>query len=149
MTGRGGGRSARSEERNAAVRAQLTPLAPGERPWPLVIAVVLATALAVANLVAFAVGAEVDGRTPGAATVVVFELLAMAAAVGMWQRRYLAVLGFEIALGVTIAYAGLSLLVASNLVAVALCVAVLALGGWLFWKLIRVMSRLQAPEPTG
>jgi hypothetical protein len=36
--------------------------------------------------------------------------------------------------------------VASNLAAVGLCLAILALGGWLFWKLIRVMSRLQAPQ---
>ena len=144
-----GGRSGRSEERNAAVRAQLAPLEPGERPLALLVAILLAAALAVANLVAFAAGAEVEGQTPDVATVVVFELLAIAAAVGMWQRRYWAVLGFEVALGVTLAYAGLSLLVASNLVAVLLCVAVLGLGGWLFWKLIRVMGRLQTPQPTG
>ena len=32
----------RSEARNAAVRATLTPLEPGERPWSLKIATVLA-----------------------------------------------------------------------------------------------------------
>jgi hypothetical protein len=56
------------------------------------------------------------------------------------------VLGFEALLGITVAIAALSLLVASNLAAVALCVVIIGLGGWLFWKLVRVMARLQAPE---
>jgi hypothetical protein len=30
--------------------------------------------------------------------------------------------------------------------AVVLCVAILGPVGWLFWKLIRVMGRLQAPQ---
>jgi hypothetical protein len=64
----------------------------------------------------------------------------------MWHRRYWAVLGFEALLGITVAIAALSLLVASNLAAVALCVVIIGLGGWLFWKLVRVMARLQAPE---
>jgi hypothetical protein len=56
------------------------------------------------------------------------------------------VLGFEALLGITVAIAALSLLVASNLAAVALCLVIIGLGGWLFWKLVRVMARLQAPE---
>jgi hypothetical protein len=64
----------------------------------------------------------------------------------MWHHRYWAVLGFEALLGITVAIAALSLLVASNLAAVALCVVTIGLGGWLFWKLVRVMARLQAPE---
>jgi hypothetical protein len=27
-----------------------------------------------------------------------------------------------------------------------LCLVILGLGGWLFWKLVRVMGRLQAPS---
>jgi hypothetical protein len=42
--------------------------------------------------------------------------------------------------------AALSLLVASNVAAVVLCVAILGPVGWLFWKLIRVMGRIQAPQ---
>jgi hypothetical protein len=68
------------------------------------------------------------------------------AAVGMWQRRYWAVLGFEALLAITITLAALALLVASNLAAVALCLAILGAGGWLFWKLIRVMGRIQTPR---
>ena len=38
-----------------------------------------------------------------------------AAAIGMWQCRYWAVLGFEALLGIAIVFSALSLLVASNL----------------------------------
>jgi hypothetical protein len=137
---------ARSEERNARVRATLTPLAPGERPPALVVAAVLAAVLAVANLTAWAAGLDVDGQQPGAVGVLLFAGLMLLAAWGMWQRRYWAVLGFEALLGITLAVAGLSVLVASNLAALALCATILVLGGWLFWKLVRVMGRLQAAQ---
>jgi hypothetical protein len=140
---------ARAEERNAAVRATLRPLGPGERPVPLVVASALAAALAVGNLVAFAAGLDVDGRRPAAFGVLLFVALMLVAAWGMWQRRYWAVLGFEALLGITLAVAALSLFVASNVEAVLLCTAILGLGGWLFWKLIRVMGRLQAPSRVG
>jgi hypothetical protein len=137
---------ARAEARNETVRAELRPLAPGERPAVLTFAALLAAALAVGNLAAFAAGVEVDGRRPGALGVAVFAVLMLVAAWGMWRRRYWAVLGFEAVLGITVAIAALSLLVASNAAAVVLCLVVLAFGGWMFWKLVRVMARLQAPE---
>jgi hypothetical protein len=137
---------ARAEERNAEVRAQLAPLAPGERPLALAIASVVAALLAVGNLVAWAAGLDVRGKQPGAFGVVLFAVLMVLAAVGMWQRRYWAVLGFEALLAITLVVAVLSLLVASNVAAVVLCVAILGPAGWLFWKLIRVMGRIQAPQ---
>ena len=51
--------------------------------------------------------------------MLIFAALMAAAAVGMWQCRYWAVLGFEALLGIAIIFAALSLLVASNLAAVA------------------------------
>src|SRR6185437_9059253 len=71
---------ARAEERNAAVRAQLEPLGPEERPRPLVIAAALAALLAVANLVAWAAGLDVEGKKPGAFGVVLFAALMLLAA---------------------------------------------------------------------
>jgi peptidoglycan/LPS O-acetylase OafA/YrhL len=56
------------------------------------------------------------------------------------------VLGFEALLAYQVIVAALSLAVASNWWAVALCVVVIVLGGWLFWKLIRAMARIQMPE---
>jgi hypothetical protein len=67
-----------------------------------------------------------------------------AAAAGLWQQNYWAVLGFEALLGCLLLWTALSLLVASNLAAALLCVAVFVVAGPLFWLLIRVMARIQA-----
>jgi len=74
-----------------------------------------------------------------------------AAAVGLWQRSYWAVLAFEALLGLTMIWAALSLLVASNAAAVLLCTAIIVVCAPLFWKLIRIMARLQGrpAPPTG
>jgi hypothetical protein len=136
----------RSEERNAAVRAELTPLAPGERPPALVAAAVVAALLGVANLVALLVGLDVEGEEPSAIGVLVFCAVMFVAAAGLWLARYWAVLGFEALLGIIVVFFSLFLLRASNVLAVAVCVPIIVGAGWLFWKLIRVMGRLQAPQ---
>jgi hypothetical protein len=73
-------------------------------------------------------------------------VLMAAFAVGLWQRRYLAVLAWEALLGVTLVYAALSLMLASNLTAVIVCVALILVAGPLFWLLVRIMARLQVPH---
>jgi hypothetical protein len=134
----------RSRERNDALRAQLQPFAPGERPLALKLSAALAALIALGNLVGLASGATVNGHRPVAAALVLAVLMA-AFAVGLWQRRYLAVLAWEALLGVTIVYAALSLMLASNLAAVLVCVVLIAVAGPLFWLLVRVMARIQAP----
>ncbi len=62
----------------------------------------------------------------------------------MYQRRYWAVLGFEALLAFQIIVTSLALVVASTVLAAALCLLSIGLGGWLFWKLVRVMGRIQA-----
>jgi hypothetical protein len=139
---------ARSEDRNAAVRATLTPLGPDERPPALRVAVAVAVALALVNLVAFAFGADVPGsgsRTGG----LLFVAVMLVAAWGMWQRRYWAVLGFAALLALIAVTFSLLLLIASNVLAVVVCLAFAVAAGWLFWKLIRVMGRMQAPRHVG
>jgi hypothetical protein len=136
---------ARGRERDDAIRAGLTPLGPGERPVALKVAAAVALLLALANLVAAVADTGVDGRRPALTGLVIFEVLMVVAAVGLWRRQYWAVLGFEVILGITIAIAAVSLMVAANVLAVVVCVAVVGLGGWLFWKLVRVMGRLQVP----
>ncbi|MEA2382771.1 MAG: hypothetical protein QOH72_2742 [Solirubrobacteraceae bacterium] len=136
---------ARSEERNAAVRATLTPLGPGEHPPALKVAIAVALLLALSNLVAFALGADVPGSGSRGGGLV-FVAVMLLAAWGMWRRRYWAVLGFATLMAlITVAFT-LLLLIASNLLAVLVCVAFAVSAGWLFWKLIRVMARLQAPQ---
>jgi len=137
---------ARSRARDDALRAALEPLAPGERPGAVTVAAVVAAAIAVANLVLYLAGWEVSGREPSVAGVLIFCAIMAAAAVGMWQRRYWAVLGFEVLLGVVLVFAGLSLLLASNWRGALLSLGVIALAGALFWKLVRAMARIQLPD---
>jgi len=136
---------ARAEERNAAVRATLTPLAPGERPPALKVAIAVALLLALSNLVAFALGADVPGSRSRIVGLL-FVAVMLLAAWGMWQRRYWAVLGFAAVMALTTVLFSLLLLIASNVEAAVICLAVAGSAGWLFWKLIRVMGRLQAPQ---
>lgn len=131
---------ARSEAKNAEVRATLEPLAEGERPWPLLAAIGLALFLAVANLV----GTLLDDSVPLGGTLLFVAVMAMAI-FGLWNQRAWAVLGFLALLGIIAAFAMLSLLVANNLTAIVLCVVVAGFCGTLFWKLIRVLGRIQAP----
>ena len=136
---------ARSRERDEAARAALQPLAPGERPRAVTVAAILAALLAVSNVVLGVAGWEVRGQDASLTGTLIFAGLMLAAAIGMWQCRYWAVLGFEALLGIAIAFAALSLLVASNVTAVLLCVGIIAIAGPLFWFLIRAMARIQLP----
>jgi hypothetical protein len=145
---------ARSRERDEAARRALVPLAPGERPLAVTLAALLAGLLAAANLAALAAGWEVRGEEQSVTGVLIFTALMGTAAIGMWRCRYWAVLGFEALLGISIVFAALSLMVASNLAAVLLCLAVIAIAAPLFWFLIRAMARIQLPsrrpqEPVG
>ena len=135
----------RSRERDERIRAGLKPLALGERPLALRLSALLALLIALSNVIALAAGVQVQGKSPVAGGLL-FALIMVMAAVGLWQKRYWAVLGFEALLGVSIVYAALSLMVAGNAVAALLCAAVIAIAGPLFWFLIRIMARIQMPQ---
>jgi hypothetical protein len=132
---------ARGRERDEAARAALKPLEPGERPWPIVASAALAALVAIANVILVLTGW--DGNRTAA---LVFAAVMLAAAVGMWNLKYWAVLGFEVLLGVSFAFALLALLRAENLEAVAQCVVGMLITGPLFYFLIRQMARIQMPE---
>ena len=131
----------RSEQRNAEARAQLKPLAPGERPLGIKLGAGLALLIALANLVAVAARAGDEPVVLGIA----FAAVMLAAAAGLWARNYFAVLAFEALLAIGIIYAALSLLLASSLVGLLLGIAVIAVCSPIFWLLVRVMARLQVP----
>ena len=135
-----------SAARDEVARAGLEPLAAGERPRALVVAVVVALGIAVANVGFLAAGWEVSGEQPAPVGVLGFSALMLVCAYFMWEKRYWAVLGFQALLTVSCIFAGLSLLVASNVQAALLSLSIMVLGGTLFWFLIRVMARLQMPE---
>jgi len=133
-------------ERDELARAALSPLGEHERPTSLRIAIGVCLVLA-AGVIAGAASvhdlSRHGGSLPGAALLaVVLVLLAQ----GMYRRRYWAVLGFEALLAFQIIVTSLALVVASTLLAAAICLFSVLLGGWLFWKLIRVMGRVQAGE---
>jgi hypothetical protein len=64
----------------------------------------------------------------------------------MHRRRYWAVLSFQALLAFQILVTSLALVVSSTLTAAAGCLLSIALAGWLFWKLVRVMARIQSTE---
>ncbi len=141
----------RSEERNAAVRAGLKPLGPGERPWALKIAVVIAVLVGAGDLIDVILGGRIKlgGNHAGAGGVILFSLMMLVCAGGMWKLQYWAVLGFQAILAIVILLFSLLLIRASNLLGLAVGVVVVAGGGWLFYKLVRVLSRLQMPQYPG
>ena len=136
----------RSRQRNEAARAQLEPLAPGERPRAVTIAAVIAGVMAVANLGLYLAGWDVRGKDPNLGGALAVGVVLGAAAIGMWRTQYWAVIGFEVLLGVLVVFAALSLMLASNVQGALLSLAVIALTGPLFWFLIRAMARIQMPE---
>jgi len=137
-------RESRSQARAAVVRAGLEPLEPGEYPGALRLAIVVAVLLGLVNLVAFAAGVRVRGHHLGPG-ILSFSLVMGLAAWGLWRRRYWAVLGFEAFTALIVLYFCLLLIVASNIEALIVCLIVIGAGSWLFWKLVRVMARLQTP----
>src|SRR3954465_13238532 len=139
----------RGRVKDEAIRAELPPLAPGERPQAVTVASVVAVLLAITVVIGAVTNNDLSkkGGSYGGAALIAGPLLL--AAYGMWRARYWAVLGFEAFLGFQILVTSLALTVASNWWAALLCVTVIGLSGWLFWKLIRAMARLQMPERPG
>jgi hypothetical protein len=143
-----GGRSAR---RDAAVRATLEPLAPGERPWPIVVGAILAALAGGVQLVLFLAGVKLKvAETHAAAgSTIVFAVVMFVCAIGMWMLRYWAILGFMALLAIAVTNFALALLKVSNVLGLAIAVGGIVIPGFLFFKLIRVLSRIQMPKFPG
>jgi hypothetical protein len=133
-------------QREELLRAELEPLGADERPPALLVAIAVCVLLALGVIVGAATVHDLrsrGGSLPGGAFLALILLLL---AIGMYQRRYWAVLGFEALLAFQIIVTSLALVVASTILAAVICVVSVGLGGWLFWKLVRVMGRIQAGE---
>jgi hypothetical protein len=136
----------RSELKNVEARARLVPLREGERPRAVTVAAVVALALALTE-VGFALGGwEIRGGKTAWPGVVLFTLLLLAMAWGLWRARYWAVLGMEALLGLAIILFTLLLPLASNVQAVLISLAVIIPAATLFWFLVKAMARIQMPE---
>ncbi len=147
-TGTGGERDSRSrtELRDELARAALQPLGEDERPAALMVAVVVAGLLAVGVAVGVLTIHDLrrhGGSVPGGAFL---AIVLAALAWRMYGRHYWAVLGFEGLLAFQILVTSLALVVASTILGAVVCLLSILLGGWLFWKLVRVMGRIQAGE---
>ncbi len=138
-----------SAERDDIARAELQPLGASERPLAVKIASLLAAALAVSNLGLAIAGQTVQGQRPSLLWVLVFGALMLIASWGIWNLRYWALLGFQAILAILIVWMSQLVLVSANLRVAAVCVIVIALASWLFWKLIRVLGRVKMPSPNG
>jgi len=141
----------RSEARASAARASLEPLGAGERPGAVTVAAVVAAVAVPANAVAaFTVHLSGTGKA-SVPFVILQSAVLVAVSVGMWRARYWAVITFEALLGIQILTLALALTKASFdktshiLVALGALVLLLALG-YLFYKLVRAMARIQMPE---
>jgi hypothetical protein len=148
-----GGGYARSRAKNDAARAALRPLAPGERPTAVTVGAIAAVLLAASNVIAMIAGwNSLAGDTDqgrAATFTILWSLILLVVAWGMWRSRYWAVLGMQTLLGITIILASLSLITASNIGSVLILVVILAAAGALFWFMVKAMARIQMPErPT-
>jgi hypothetical protein len=130
--------------RDELIRATLEPLREGERPPALLVAIAVCTLLAIAVIVGAATIHDLSRRGGSLAGGVFLTIVLLLLAQGMSRRRYWAVLSFEALLAFQILVTSLALVVASTLLAAAICLLSIGLGGWLFWKLVRVMGRMQA-----
>ena len=138
---------ARSRARDEEIRANLVPLAPGERPGIVTFAAIVAFVFAIANIVTALSGNDISTASgnPSIATGVTTALL-LVAALGMLARQYWAVLGFQAILGLQIVFLSLYLIGVQKLWHAIIPVVAIGLLGWLFWKLVRPMAQLQMPR---
>jgi hypothetical protein len=139
----------RTEAKNAAARAELEPLEEGERPLAVTIGALVAFVLAIANVALYLLGVEVAGQKPAVSGIAGPTLIMLVCGVGMWLRKYWAVLGMEALLGIIIILFSLSAMTAENVKSVVIALAVIIPCGVLFWYLIRAMARIQMPERPG
>ncbi|HEV2059402.1 MAG TPA: hypothetical protein VGR11_08590, partial [Solirubrobacteraceae bacterium] len=138
---------ARRRGRDDEVRASLEPLAPGERPGIVTFAAIVAFVFAIANAATALTGNDISSATgdPSLTTAVTTALL-LVAGFGMLARQYWAVLGFETILGLQIVFFSLYLIGVQEWWHAIVPVVAIGLLGWLFWKLVNAMARLQMPK---
>jgi hypothetical protein len=143
----------RSRAKDDAARAALRPLRPGERPTAVTVGAIIATVLAVANLVALAFGynSGEDTLSPGSEATgsILTTMIVGIVAYGMWRAKYWGVLGMQTLLALTLLISSLALLFANSVWAALLLLLILVGSGTLFWFLVKAMARIQMPRGPG
>ena len=112
---------------------------------------VLAALAGGVQLVLFLAGVKlpVGGIHAAAGSTIAFAVIMFVCAIGMWLMRYWAVLGFMALLAIAVVNFALALVKVSNLLGLGIAVAGILIPGFLFFKLVRILSRLQMPRFPG
>ena len=149
-------RAERTEAKNQAARERLEPLEPEERPTVVTIAAVVSAVLALGTVLAYALGLEVGefddfGNQTGESRPAVFPtvvstLILSAMAYGLWRARYWAVLGFQTLLVLVLVVGALGLAQVTEVWRALAFAAILGASGFLFYKMVKAMARIQMPE---
>ena len=111
----------------------------------------LAVLSGVVQLILFLAGVKLHstGLRASAGQTIAFTVLMLLCAGGMLAMRYWAVLGFMALLAILLVFAVGSLVEASTIVGAVIALAIVIGGGYLFFKLVRVLSRIQMPKYPG
>lgn len=138
-----------SEERNAAQRARIKPFEPGERPAAAAIAAILLAAIGLTNLVLLAIGYQPRyslRNTEAQLAQGIFGVAIVGVATQVWRLRAWALLITQALLAISSIFAFAALILANTVTNALPPLIFLAIGAPLFWKLIRVLARAQAPR---
>jgi cation transport ATPase len=139
----------RYDERNAAARAKLEPLAQGERPKAVtagaIVSGVLAIVFTVSAVLAIA-GVNAGGRDIRPLPIIVFGAVLWAMTIGMWRARYWAVLGFQTVLLLVLLASAFGLVVVDSVLQAVGTTLLLFGSAALFYFMIRAMARIQMPS---
>ncbi len=138
----------KSEEANAAARAQLKPFAPGERPAPAAIAAILLAGVALTNLLMLLIGYQPRYALQTDEAKIaqgVFGVAGLALAVAVWFLKPFALLILQALLILTTVLGFFGLLTSGTLAEALLTGGVTLVCAWLFYRLIRVLARAQTP----
>jgi thiamine-phosphate pyrophosphorylase len=137
-----------SEERNAAVRSGLTPFAAGERPAPAAIAAVLFAAIGLVNLLLLLLGYQPRyalRTTQAQAIQGLFGCAMVLLATQVWRLKAWALLVTQGLLAISSIFAFAALILANAPLNALPPLIFLAVASPLFWTLVRVLARAQAP----
>jgi hypothetical protein len=151
--------AARTEAKNEAARAELEPLAEGERPLAVTIGAIVSALIALSSIIGYLAGVEVtkygsdgiqqgEGKPPVVSVIAVVVLMGTMAW-GMWRARYWAVLGFQALLVIVLIAASLGLVQATSWTTALGTTVLIAGAGALFYVMIKAMARIQMPERPG
>lgn len=134
----------RSELKNEEARAALVPLEDGERPLAVTVGAVVAGLLGLSNLLLYIAGVDIRGEDPNAGALL-FGMLMLSAAWGMWKVRYWAVLGMQALLALIIIAFSVFAMTAASIWALLLALGIVVGAGTLFWFMVKAMARIQMP----